>query len=50
MKPKCKGIKDGKICGSEQLDEGTDGKILCHKCGAIMVLMAAWQEPSTIKN
>jgi len=40
MKPTCTLIKsDGKICGSDLLDQGINGVILCHGCGGYLLLV-----------
>jgi len=37
-------------CQSDNLDQGTDDKILCHDCKAMYYLVAAWQAPDIIRN
>jgi len=37
-------------CQSDNLDQGTDGKILCHNCKAMYHLIAAWQAPDIIRD
>ena len=37
-------------CQSDNLDQGTDGKILCHDCKAMYYLVAAWQAPDIIRD
>ena len=51
MKPKCPN------CNSEDLDEGLDGKILCHgknedgtTCGKVYYLIATWTVPNMDKD
>lgn len=40
MKPKCPCIlPDGKICGSENLDQGLNERILCHDCKQFSILV-----------
>jgi hypothetical protein len=40
MKIKCTAKKtNGEICSSENLDEGTTGKILCHDCKNFLMLV-----------
>jgi len=37
-------------CGSDNLDQGVDGKILCHNCNALYYLVATWVAPDIIKD
>ena len=37
-------------CGSDNLDQGVDGKILCHNCKALYYLVATWIAPDIIRN
>jgi hypothetical protein len=40
MKIKCTAtLSSGRICESENLDEGTTGKILCHNCKNYLMLV-----------
>ncbi len=40
MKIKCTAkLPSGKVCESEELDEGTTGKILCHTCTNFLMLV-----------
>jgi len=37
-------------CGSDNLDQGIDQKILCHNCKAFYYLIATWQAPDIIET
>lgn len=40
MKIKCPGYKkDGTPCESEDLDQGVNGRILCHKCSTYSMIV-----------
>jgi len=42
MKIKCPGYKkDGSLCESENLDQGMNGRILCHDCGEYSIITRA---------
>jgi hypothetical protein len=46
MKIKC----PNSDCLSDDLDEGLDGRVLCHKCNRTYYLIATWVVPNMDKE